>query len=104
MMNERDEFEKIEHAGSGAKYLFALGALLVLTALTFGLHYVPLGGAIGPVVALTIATVKVLVVALIFMELRESMVATRLVAITSVVFVVLLCLGIVGDIAYRQFD
>lgn len=88
-------------ARSGAKYVFALVALLVLTALTFGLHFAPLGGAAGLLVALVIATVKVLIVAAIFMELRESTAASRTVAITSIAFVALLCLGIIGDVAFR---
>lgn len=87
--------------GSGRPYVLTLVALLLLTALTFGLHFAPLGGALGLAVALTIATVKVALVATIFMELRESFVATRVVAIVGLAFVVLLCLGIVGDVAAR---
>jgi cytochrome c oxidase subunit IV len=86
--------------GSGAKYVVALVVLLVLTALTFALHYVPLGTA-GPVIALTIAGTKVIVVGLIFMELRESMVATQLVAVVTIIFIALLCLGVIGDVAFR---
>jgi cytochrome c oxidase subunit 4 len=45
-------------------------ALLVLLGVTVMLAYQPLGSFNGPI-ALTIATVKALVVAAIFMELRE---------------------------------
>src|SRR4051812_15516968 len=89
-----------EHPGSGAKYVFTLIALLCLTALTFGLHYVTVG-ELGMVVALAIAAIKVTLVALVFMELRESMVATRVVALVAVAFVVLLCLGVFGDVGFR---
>jgi caa(3)-type oxidase subunit IV len=85
----------------GRPLVFALIALLALTALSFGLHFAPLGGRLGAIVALAIAGTKVTVVALVFMELRASMVATRVVAVTSVAFVALLCLGIAGDIAFR---
>jgi caa(3)-type oxidase subunit IV len=97
---EQQEMAKREHAGSGAKYVYALIALLCLTALTFGLHYVTVG-ELGMAVALTIAAVKVAIVALVFMELRESMVATRAVAAVAVVFVVLLCLGVFADVGFR---
>lgn len=85
---------------SGAPYVAALVGLLCLTGLSFGLHFAALGAA-GTAVALSIAAVKVLIVALVFMELRESMTTTRLVAAVAVVFVALLCLGVVGDVAFR---
>lgn len=97
---EQQEMVKREHAGSGAKYVFTLIALLCLTGLTFGLHYVTVG-ELGMAVALAIAAAKVAIVALVFMELRESMVATRAVAVVAVVFVVLLCLGVFADVGFR---
>jgi cytochrome c oxidase subunit 4 len=97
---EHDVFEAHEHPGSGAKYAFALIALLCLTALTFGLHYVTVG-SLGIIVALAIAAIKVSIVALVFMELRESMIATRVVAIVAVMFVALLCLGVFSDVGFR---
>jgi caa(3)-type oxidase subunit IV len=103
---EHQEMAEREHPGSGAKYVYALIALLCLTALTFGLHYVTVG-ELGMAVALTIAAAKVGVVALVFMELgelgelRESMAATRAVAAVAVVFVVLLCLGVFADVGFR---
>ncbi|HTL32021.1 MAG TPA: cytochrome C oxidase subunit IV family protein [Kofleriaceae bacterium] len=86
---------------SGRRYVLALIALLLLTALTFGLHFAPLGGTLGVSVAMLIAAVKVGIVAAVFMELRDAFAATRLVAAVSVAFVALLCLGIVGDVAFR---
>ena len=49
---------------------FSLLALLALLALTVTLAYQPLGRFNGPI-ALTIAATKALIVAAIFMELRE---------------------------------
>lgn len=86
---------------SGARYVWALLALLALTALTFGLHFAPLGGGLGAAVALTIAGAKVAIVGIVFMELRESLAATRIVALVSVGYVALLCLGVLGDVALR---
>ena len=52
-------------------------------------------------IALTIATVKVAIVGMIFMELRESLPATRVIAVVALLFVFLLCLGLLGDVMYR---
>jgi len=92
--------ELIMSTRSGAPYVYALVGLLCLTALTFGLHFVSLGAA-SVVIALAIAGAKVCIVGTVFMELRESLAVTRTVAIVAVLFVVLLCLGIAGDVAFR---
>lgn len=85
---------------SGRSYLLAWLALLVLTALSFGAAYLPLGAA-GLAVALGIAAGKALVVMLVFMHLLEARFATQLVAIVTVLFIVLLCLGMAADVALR---
>lgn len=99
-MDEREIISEREHPQSGRPFVVALIALLCLTALTFGMHYVELGVA-STVIALVIAAIKVLIVAAIFMELRESLAATRLIPIVTVLFVILLCVGIAGDVAFR---
>lgn len=86
---------------SGRSLVLALVSLLVLTGLTFGLHFAPLGGPLGIAVALVIAAVKVSIVGAIFMELRGSAGALRVVIAVSIGFVALLCLGVIGDIALR---
>jgi caa(3)-type oxidase subunit IV len=86
---------------SGRPLVLALVCLLVLTGLTFGLHFAPLGGPLGIVVALAIAAVKVSIVGAVFMELRGAPGALRVVVGMSIGFVALLCLGIIGDIAMR---
>jgi caa(3)-type oxidase subunit IV len=102
MMMTDEPTEIVEHPhGSGTKYVLALIGLLAFTALSLGMHFVPLGGIGGAVVALSIAAAKVVIVGLIFMELRESLTATRLIAVVSIAFVALLCLGILGDVAFR---
>lgn len=100
-MDEQAEAREGHEAGSGRPYVLALVALLLLTGLTFGLHFAPLGGVLGLLVALVIATVKVGIVATIFMELRESFAATRLVAVVGVLFVALICVGIAMDVTMR---
>ncbi len=102
-MTEPDAEHELEHrAASPGKWLvYALIGLLLFTALSFGMHFAPLGGTVGAIVALAIAAAKVTIVAIVFMELGESLAATRWVAVITVAFVALLCLGIVGDVAYR---
>jgi caa(3)-type oxidase subunit IV len=101
MNDVRDERGEAEHAStSGIPFVLALVGLLALTALSFGLHFVPLGAA-GAAMALSIATAKIAIVGTVFMELRESMAATRMIALVTVAFVALLCLGIAGDVAFR---
>jgi hypothetical protein len=65
------------------------------------MHYAPLGGGAGAAVALAIAGAKVAIVGVVFMELNEALAATRTVALVSIAFVVLLCLGLIGDVALR---
>jgi cytochrome c oxidase subunit 4 len=100
MESTEDQAETRREGGSGSKYVYSLVALLLLTGLTFGLHYIDLSWA-SMIVALAIATVKVAVVALVFMELSKTMIATRVVAVLAVTFVVLLCLGMLGDVGFR---
>jgi predicted PurR-regulated permease PerM len=56
----------------------------------------------GPIVALLIAGVKAFAIAWVFMELASADPVPRVIAVVCVLFVVLLCLGIVADISYRQ--
>jgi len=44
---------------------------------------------------------RVDIVGTIFMELRASLAATRTLAIVATAFVVLLCLGVYGDVGLR---
>jgi caa(3)-type oxidase subunit IV len=88
------------HKGGGGRYVGALLALLVLTGLSFALSYAPLGAA-GPPIALSIAGIKVLIVGAVFMHLREAVFATRFVGVVTVLFIALLCLGVVADVGFR---
>lgn len=85
---------------NGRAYLFGWLALLVLTASSFGLSRFPLGEAATPV-ALSIAALKVGIVGLVFMHLARARAALQLVAITGILFVALLVLGVAGDVTFR---
>jgi cytochrome c oxidase subunit IV len=84
----------------GRHYAFAYLGLMALTGLSYGVAQVSLG-TLGPVVALTIASVKALVVGLVFMHLARARFATQMIAIVNILFVALICLGIVADVAFR---
>jgi cytochrome c oxidase subunit 4 len=75
-------------------------ALLVLTAVTYFTGTRHLGQLALPL-ALAIAVIKSALVALVFMHLSESSGTTRVVFVTSILFLALLLLFTVGDVATR---
>jgi len=85
---------------SGKPYILAWLALLVLTGASYGLHLLPLG-SFSPVAAFSIALAKALIVILVFMHLTEAAFSVRMVALLNLLFVALLCLGVVADVALR---
>jgi hypothetical protein len=82
-----------------AKQLLALGVVLVLQYVSLGLHFFGFDGY--SIVALVIAGIMVVLSASLLMDLRSSLPVTRLVAVLAVLFLALLCLGVVGDVAFR---
>ena len=70
-------------------HVFAWAALCLLLAATFVLAYVPLG-SFNPVVSLSIAAVKVLVIAFVFMGLRHDSALVRLASATGFVWLIFL--------------
>jgi cytochrome c oxidase subunit IV len=85
---------------SGRPIVLALLALLVLTGLSWGLAHLPLG-AFDTAAALGIAVVKASVVAFVFMELIHTDVVPRFVVLATLLFIVLMCAGIVTDVYFR---
>jgi hypothetical protein len=83
------------------KYTVAFVVVLALQYLSFGLHYVDIPSGGNVVVPLVIAGVMVVISALVFMELRRSMAATRIVGVVALLFVALLCFGVAGDVGFR---
>jgi cytochrome c oxidase subunit IV len=88
------------HAHSAIPYLIVWILLLILTAGTWITGTMHLGKW-AIFIALAIAATKSSLVAIIFMHLRESGTATRLVFVTSLVFVALLLILTVSDVATR---
>lgn len=89
-----------QHPHSAVPYVLVWIALLVFTAATYltGTQHL---GKWALAIALAIACAKSALVAIIFMHLRESSGATRLVFLTSLVFLALLLFFTVSDVATR---
>jgi cytochrome c oxidase subunit 4 len=92
--------EHEEQGHSAVPYLLVWLALLVFTAITYVTGTMHLGAWALPI-ALTIATIKSAMVALIFMHLKNSSGTTRVVFITALAFVALLLFFTVADVATR---
>lgn len=89
----------LEHHGAGVYYI-VWGALLALTLLTWwtGQMHLP---TFGLALALIIATTKAALVVLFFMHLWEQKGANRLTFSMTLIFVMLMLLGVFGDITHR---
>jgi cytochrome c oxidase subunit 4 len=95
---------KIEkHAGSHGpgRYFVVWILLLAFTATTVKTGRTDLGWVNLPL-ALTIATIKATLVVLFFMHLSEAPGTNRLVFVVSLVFLILMMLGVFGDLLTRN--
>lgn len=77
------------------------GGLLVLTAVTFGLSFAPLGAA-HPVAALLIAAAKAALVLAVFMELAHARVSGQFALACAVLLLTALIALAVADVLSRQ--
>jgi cytochrome c oxidase subunit IV len=93
------QLEAPEHHGSGAYWLVWI-ALLVLTAITWqtGQMHIP---GFSLLLALIIAVTKATLVVLFFMHLWEQKGVNRVAFVSSIVFVVVMLLGVFGDVTMR---
>jgi cytochrome c oxidase subunit IV len=89
-----------EHIDSVKTYAGVWIILLILTAATTAVAYVDLG-AFSVVAALTIAVIKMLLVALFFMHLRHSTHLTRLVVAGGLIWLLILLLLSFADFQTR---
>jgi cytochrome c oxidase subunit 4 len=90
------------HAEHGAgRYFVVWAILLVFTGLTVWTGRIDLGAA-NIVVAMLIATIKASLVVLFFMHMSEAAGANRLVFIMSIIFALLMMIGVFGDLWTRN--
>jgi len=91
-----------EHVDSVKTYVLVFVALIALTIITTAVAFVNLG-PFSVVAALTIATGKMLLVALFFMHLRHSTPLTRLVVLGGLVWLGILLVLTFADFATRAW-
>ena len=89
-----------EHVDSVKTYTAVWAVLLALTGVTTAVAYVDLG-SFSVVVALTIAVVKMLLVALFFMHVRHSTKLTKLVVVGGLLWLVILIAFTLADVWTR---
>jgi len=88
------------HVDSVGTYVKILAALLFLTGLTTAVAYVDLG-VFSTVVALSIACLKMLLVALFFMHIRHSTKLTKLVVAGGLLWLMILLMLTMTDFVTR---
>lgn len=91
-----------EHAITRRAYTVSYLALMVLLALTFGLHSLRLG-LWSFLIAMTIALVKGLLVLLYFMHLRASKELPWVAVAAGIVWLILLIGGTMSDVLTRYW-
>jgi cytochrome c oxidase subunit 4 len=89
-----------EHVDSVRTYALVFAALIFLTVATTAVAFVDLG-PFSVVAALAIAVCKMLLVALFFMHVRHSTRLTRLVVLGGLLWLAILLLLTMGDMATR---
>ena len=82
------------------KYTITLVALLILTAITVGASYISFGSG-NVVIALAIATVKGIIVALIFMHLMHDKPVNAVIAVAGFIFLGIFLLFDFLDVSSR---
>jgi cytochrome c oxidase subunit 4 len=89
------------HAHGPGRYFVVWIALLCFTIITVVTGYKDLG-AVNLPLALTIATIKATLVILFFMHMTETPTANRIVFGASIVFAIVLIVGVFGDLWTRN--
>jgi cytochrome c oxidase subunit 4 len=89
-----------EHIESARNYILVFLGLIVLTVLTTAVAFVDLG-AFNVVVALGIATCKMLLVALFFMHVKHSSALTKLVIMGALLWLAIMIAFTLADFHTR---
>ena len=89
------------HASNLRTYLLTFAALLFLLVLTVGVAYVPLG-VWNSAVAMTVATIKAVLILLFFMHLYESDKLMWIFAFSGIAWLFMLVIAVLVDIFTRE--
>ena len=84
-------------------YFAAFIALMVLLGVTVGAAFVSLGTAGNLLLALTVASVKALIIVVYFMHLRHSNVVVRIFAASGFVWLTILIIHLMSDYLARNW-
>jgi cytochrome c oxidase subunit 4 len=90
-----------EHEHGTGRYFAIWLILLACTGLTVFTGHKDLGGLNLPL-ALAIATLKAVLVVLFFMHMTEAAAANKIVFVVSIVFALVLIVGVFGDLLTRN--
>jgi caa(3)-type oxidase subunit IV len=97
------EVAEVFHEHSAFPYHLTLIALLILTFITVGASYIHFGsGAANVVIALTIATVKGTLVALVFMHLKDDKKVNAIIATAGFLFLGIFLMFCLLDFGTRR--
>jgi len=99
--DHKDKHEDEAHEHGPGRYVVIWMALLVFTITTVVTGHMDLGAANLPL-AMVIATIKATLVVLFFMHLWDAEGINRLVFCVAIVFVIVLLLGVFGDLLTRM--
>jgi cytochrome c oxidase subunit 4 len=92
----------MEHIVSRKIYFLVWAALMLLTALTFGISFIDLG-VWSSVIAVLIACSKALLIALIFMHMRYADKVTQVVGVASLFWLTIMFVLTASDFFTRYF-
>ena len=101
-MAEHHHDDHTAHVTPLRTYLLAALALLVLTIITVAIAFVNLG-PLNDVVAVGVATVKALIIVIIFMHGRATSGVTRLVIVAGILWLAILMVGTFDDYLTRDW-
>ena len=101
--HQHDDHHGIAHTASVKTLLGTWGALMALTGFTvFTATQLDFGPSMNLAIAMAIAVVKATLVVLFFMHMIDTPTANRIVFVTSIVFAVVLIIGVFGDLWTRN--
>ena len=98
---KHEEGHGAAHGHGIGRYLIVWAFLIVGTILTVITGRIDLGAG-NIFLAITIASIKATLVVLFFMHMSETPAANRIVFVTSIVFAIVLIVGVFGDLLTRN--
>ena len=99
---DQEATHQTHHVTQPKVYYIVYGLLVVLMFMTVGASYVNMGGALNNIVAMTIATIKAVLVVLFFMQVKMGTRLTWMWAAIGFIWLIFL-FGTLGDYVTRNW-